>query len=169
MKALSIFFALFISPFTYCQNNFDSDQTIPECQIKTLDGTPFNTSEIGNGQNPFIICFWQSCCNSNLKFMESFNDIYEELVEDTGVKVFAISVDDSRSADKIKPLVNGKGWEFDFLLDPNSDFKRIMNVNLTPHCMIYDGKKNLVWQKMGFVEGDVYEIQDVLEQSNLEK
>jgi hypothetical protein len=29
--------------------------------------------------------------------------------------------------------VNGKGWEYEVLLDANSEFKRAMNVNAIPH------------------------------------
>jgi hypothetical protein len=79
------------------------------------------------------------------------------------LKIFAVSVDDTRSSSKVKPLVNGKGWEFDVYLDPNEDFKRAMNVNLTPHYFIFDGGQNLIWQKVGFLQGDEVEIQEVLE------
>ena len=135
---------------------------IPEGTLKTLNGADFSSEEMSNGGNPFLIFFWKSCCKSNLTFMDAMHDIYSDLVDDYNIKVYAISIDDSRSSANIKPYVNGKGWEFDVLLDVNGDLKRAMNVNLTPHYMLFDGNRRMVWKKVGFVEGDEYEVEEVL-------
>lgn len=144
------------------QGESTSPSGIPDGIVSSLDGEKISSKDMSNNGNPFIICFWKSCCSSTLKFMDALHDIYPDLVDDFDVKVYAISVDDSRSSSKVKPLIYGKGWEFDVLLDVNEDFKRAMNVNLTPHYFIYDGNRNLVWQKIGFAEGDEYLIEDVL-------
>ena len=39
------------------------------------------------------------------------------------------------------------------MLDPNSDFKRAMGVNLIPHVFIVDGKGNVVESRSGYTEG----------------
>jgi len=60
------------------------------------------------------------------------------------------------------PLVNGKGWEFDVLLDENGDFKRAMNVNVPPHTFILNGKGEIVWQHVGYLEGDEAEYIEIV-------
>jgi hypothetical protein len=52
---------------------------------------------------------------------------------------------------------------FEFSLGLIEEFKLTMNVNLTPHYFIFDGEQNLIWQKVGFLQGDEVEIQEVLE------
>ncbi|MBN1339416.1 MAG: hypothetical protein JXA03_08835 [Bacteroidales bacterium] len=53
-------------------------------------------------------------------------------------------------------------------LDPNEDFKRALNVNLTPHYFIFDGHKNVIYQKAGFLQGDEVEIQEVLDRITMD-
>jgi hypothetical protein len=59
--------------------------------------------------------------------------------------------------------VNGKGWEFDVLLDENGDLKRAMNVNVPPHTFIVDGEGLIVWQHVGYLEGDEAEYIEIVE------
>lgn len=141
---------LFIIPCIHLQ----AQRPIPDIQIKTLNGENISSSSIQNEGKPFILCFWKSCCNSSLKFMNALNEVYPDLVEEFDIKVFAIAIDDSRTSARIKPLVYGNDWEFDFLLDPNLDLARAMSIGLTPHCIVYDGANNILWQKSVCMEGD---------------
>ena len=140
----------------------NSQNIIPDVKIKTIDGTPVSSTSFENSGNPYIICFWKSCCNSSVNFIDALNEVYPDLVEDYNIKVFAIAIDDKRSSDKVKPLVYGNLWEFDFFLDINEDLARAMNINLTPHCFVYDGDNNLLWQKVVCMVGDEYVIEEAL-------
>lgn len=137
-----------------------SQNTIPEVKIRTIDGEPVLSSSFVNGGNPYLICFWKSCCNSSLKFMEALNEVYPDLVDEYNIKVFAVAIDDSRTSNQVKPLVNGNIWEFDFFLDENQELARAMNINLTPHCIIYDGNNIPIWQKSVCMEGDEAVIEE---------
>jgi hypothetical protein len=53
----------------------------------------------------------------------------------------------------VKPLVDGEGWEYEVLLDPNSDFRRALGVQMIPHVLIVDGKGNIVESRSGYTEG----------------
>ena len=76
------------------------------------------------------------------------------------MKIFAVSIDDSRSTAKVKPFVEGKGWEFEVLMDVNKDLARAMNVNNPPYTFLFDGKGKMVYQHSGYIDGsenDLYE------------
>jgi cytochrome c biogenesis protein CcmG, thiol:disulfide interchange protein DsbE len=62
--------------------------------------------------------------------------------------------------------VNGKNWEYDVLLDANSDFKRAMNVNAVPHTFIVNGKGEVVWQHTSFSEGSELELIKIIKKIN---
>jgi len=136
--------------------------TIPSVTIRNLDGVQVNTADFSNDGKPFIISFWATYCKPCVREFNSLTDVYEEWQEETGVKLFAISIDDSRTSNNVLPFINGKGWEFDFYLDVNSDFKRAMNVNLVPHTFICNGKGEIIWQHTSFAEGGEMEMLEIL-------
>ena len=72
---------------------------------------------------------------------------------ETGVRVIAVSIDEGQNAEKVRPFVDGKGWDFDILLDPNSNFRRAMGVNLIPHVFVLDGQGKVVLSRSGYTEG----------------
>ena len=84
--------------------------------------------------------------------------MYEEWQEETGVKVFAVSIDQAQNINKVKPLVDNHGWTFDVLLDPNSDFKRALGGINIPFVVVCDGKGNIVAKHNGYTEGAEEEL-----------
>ncbi|MBN1199101.1 MAG: TlpA family protein disulfide reductase [Bacteroidales bacterium] len=136
----------------------ESYNKIPSVDIKDLQGNPYNTSSISNNGKPIILSFWATWCKPCIKEMTTIADEYDDWVEETGVKLYAVSIDDARSSKMVEPLVNGKGWEYEVLLDPNGDFKRAMNVGLIPQTFLIDGKGNIVWQHTSFSEGSELDL-----------
>ena len=73
-------------------------------------------------------------------------------------KVIAISIDQGQNINKVKPLVDGFGWEYDVLLDPNSDLKRALGINMIPYVLILDGDGKIVYTHNGYTEGGEQEL-----------
>ncbi len=140
-----LFLASFIS---------DEGRKIPSVDLKSLDGKTVSSSKFSNDGKPMVISFWATWCSPCKKELNTIADVYSDWQKETGVKLIAISIDDSKSSANVKPYVDSKGWEYENYLDVNSDFKRAMNVNMPPHTFIVDGKGNIVWQHVGFKEGD---------------
>ena len=80
--------------------------------------------------------------------------MYPDWKEEANIKIVAISIDDSRSSSKVPGFVRGKGWEFDFYLDKNSDLKRAMNITDVPHSFLVNKEGKIVWQHAGYSLGD---------------
>src|SRR3990172_2226262 len=140
--------------FLLASLNSDNERKIPSVDLKTLDGKTINTSKFSNDGKPMIISFWATWCAPCKKELNTVAEVYDDWRKETGVKLIAISIDDSKSSGKVAPYVNGKGWEYEMYLDLNSDFKRAMGVNTPPHTFIVDGTGDIVWQHVGFKEGD---------------
>ena len=160
-KVIILLIAVFVGGFVPAQEKA-TYQKLPSVNIKTLDGVTFNTQNITNNGKPILLSFWALWCTPCKKELDNYNDLYEEWQEETGVKIYAISIDDARSTAKVLPFVNGKDWEMEVLLDPNGDFKRAMNVNMIPHTFLIDGNGKIVYQHTSYYEGLEYEIYDLV-------
>jgi len=160
MKNLILLSVIVFSSVTIFAQN--SKRSIPSVSVKTLQGGNFNTSNFSNDGKPMVINFWATWCSPCKRELNNINEVYDEWIEETGVKLIAISIDDARNMGKVSPYVNGKGWEYEVYIDPNGDFKRAMNVNNVPHTFIVNGKGEIVWQHNSYSEGDEEEILEVL-------
>lgn len=128
--------------------------TVPSADVETLRGRPFDTQELSNGGKPMIINFWATWCKPCKRELNAIDAVYDKWRKKTGVKLFAISVDDARSKNRVRPFVNGSGWDYKVYLDPNQNFMRAMNVNNPPHTFLVDGNGKIVWEHKGYAPGD---------------
>lgn len=134
---------------------------IPAVNIKTLEGQTFNTSAITNDGKPVIISFWATWCSPCKKELNTIAEYYDDWVEETGVKLVAISIDDSRNVNRVAPYVNSQAWDYEVYVDQNQDFKRAMNVNNVPHTFLLDGNGKIVYSHNSYAPGDedkLYEL-----------
>ena len=140
--------------------------TLPQnITVKALDGTSVQTSAIQNDGKPIILSFWATWCKPCNRELNTIKEVYEEWQGATGVKLVAISIDDARSAGRVKPHVDGQGWEYEVYIDQNQDFKRAMNVVNVPHTFVINGKGEIVWQHTSFVEGSEEELLEVVKKA----
>ena len=133
---------------------------VPNVQLKDIDGNTVQTGAISNNGKPIIISFWATYCKPCLRELKAIHEVYPDWQDETGVKMIIVSIDQAQDANKVKPLVDGFGWEYEVLLDPNGDFKRAMNVQNVPHVFVLDGKGKIVYNHAGYVDGgeeDIYE------------
>ncbi|MDP2422893.1 MAG: TlpA disulfide reductase family protein [Bacteroidales bacterium] len=161
-KPVILLLLAFISATAFTQEGEKATGGIPAVVVKTLDGRDFNTSKIENQGNPIILSFFALWCTPCMRELSAIAEVYDDWVKETGVKVIAISVDDARSTSRVLPTVRGKNWTFDVLLDPNSDFKRAMNVNIIPHNFLLNADRVIVWQHTSFSEGSQHQLLELV-------
>jgi len=142
--------------FSFAQEK--AKPTLPSVDLKTLDGKTFNTKEIQNAGKPILVSLWATWCKPCIAELMAINDVYEEWQEETGVVLYAISIDDTKTAAKVAPFVNGKGWEYVVLQDINWDFKRAMNVVDVPFLCLLNGNGEIVWSHTSYAPGSEKEV-----------
>ncbi len=135
-----------------------SAQSLPSVTLKDINGKTVRTDTLSNGGKPFIIDFFATWCKPCNRELTAISEVYDEWREETGVKLYAVSIDQAQNINKVKPLVDGNGWEYDVLLDPNSDFKRALGIQMIPYVIICDGKGNMVYKHNGYSEGAEQEL-----------
>ena len=144
--------------FLFSTTLFGQARTIPSVEVFDMKGGKFNTSQLDNDGKPMIINFWATWCSPCKRELNNIADLYTDWVEETGVKLVAISIDDARNMQKVRPYVDGQAWDYEVYIDVNADFKRQMGVNNVPHTFLVDGDKNIVCQHNSYSEGDEVEL-----------
>ena len=135
-----------------------SAQSLPDVKIENQEGKVISTKSLADG-TPMIISFWSTTCKPCIMELNAINDSFYEWLEEVDMKVVAISVDDSRTLSRARAMTQGQGWDdFVCLYDKNQDFKRAMNVSLTPHTFIVDGNGTIVYSHSGYTPGSEQEL-----------
>lgn len=160
-KIITVFFALVIFINTSKAQNTEA-RIIPSADLKTVEGKTVNSSKFSNDGKPIIISFWATWCKPCKKELDAISENFEEWQKETGVKLIAISIDDSRSSGKVGTDAKSHGWDYEIYIDQNQDFKRAMNVNNVPHTFIINGKGEIVWQHNSYAEGDEEHLYEAL-------
>lgn len=136
---------------------------LPNVKLQDVNGNTVQTGAISNDGKPIVISFFATWCKPCLRELKAIHEVYPDWQDETGVKMYIVSIDQAQDANKVKPLVDGFGWEYEVLLDPNGDFKRAMNVQNVPHVFVLDGKGKIVYNHAGYVDGGEQDIYDALQ------
>lgn len=135
-----------------------SAQSLPDVKIENQEGKVVSTKSLADG-TPMIISFWSTTCKPCIQELNAINDNLADWLEEVDMKVVAVSVDDARTVSRARAMTKGQGWDdYVCLYDKNQDFKRAMNVSLTPHTFIVDGKGNIVYSHSGYTPGSEQEL-----------
>lgn len=129
-------------------------QPLPQIEVQTLGGTKVPIASLHQTGKPTILSFWATWCKPCINELNSIAERYDELQEELGVTLIAVSIDDSRTSPKVGPFVAGQGWDYTVVLDPNSDLRRAMGVNNVPHTFLLNGAGEIVWQVNKYVPGE---------------
>lgn len=126
---------------------------LPSIQLKDINGKTVDTSKLNNEGKPFVISFFASWCKPCNRELKAINEVYADWQDETGVKLYAISIDQGQNINKVKPMVDSEGWEYEVLLDPNSDFRRALGIQMIPHVLIVNGDGTIAESRSGYTEG----------------
>ncbi len=157
MKKLTLLFFALFTVFGMNVNAQDhsseSRKKLPAVQLVDMEGNAINTADLGF-TGPIVISFWATWCSPCKRELNTIHELYTDWQEETGVNLVAVSVDDQKTMNSVPVYVNGKGWEYLVLMDPNGDFKRAMGVNNVPHTFLINQEGQIVYSHNNYAPGD---------------
>ena len=145
------FFGLFYT------NAQESD--LPNISLQDMNGELLDIQTLANQEEPIVFSFWATWCMPCIQELNAIADVYDDWKDETDVKLYAISVDDSKTVSRVNPMVNGKGWEYDVLFDTNNDLKRSLNIPMVPHIVLLH-KGKIVYRHSGYQPGSEMKLYD---------
>ncbi|MBO6517965.1 MAG: TlpA family protein disulfide reductase [Bacteroidia bacterium] len=163
MKNIVIAIALtlcYVGATADTEDSTASKQTLPSITLKNSEGDNVDIASYATNGKITIISFWATWCKPCIKELRNINEVLDDWVDDYGVELVAISVDDSRNTARVKPFADGQGWDFDILLDPNGEVQRALNVTNPPVTFLIDQNGKIVYTHTGYLEGDELDLED---------
>lgn len=157
MKRTFLLISLFTFSLSYAQD-------IPNIILKNLENESVSIQKLANSNNIKIFSFWATWCVPCINELDAIADVYEEWQDETNVELIAISTDDARTKNRVIPLVNGKDWEYQILIDDNQDLKRALNINVLPYIMVVKNGE-IVHARTGYTPGSEDELYEVVKEN----
>lgn len=151
MKILTTLTVVLFSTLGFAQ------ASLPNVQLKDLQGKTVNLSEYNSKQNPVIVSFWATWCAPCIKELKTFSKHYKQWQDEFGAELIAVSTDDAKTKNRVKSQVKGAGWQYTILMDDNHELKRALNVANIPYTLILH-KGKVVYVHSGYTPGIESEI-----------
>jgi thiol-disulfide isomerase/thioredoxin len=138
--------------------NLFAQKELPNLSLNNLDGKSVSLkTEFAEKDKIYIFSFWATWCTPCIQELDEMNDVQEEWKKSVNFEIVAIATDDSRTQKRVKPLINGKGWDFRVLLDTNQDFKRYLSIVNIPYTIVVKNQQ-IVHIQNGYVPGNENEL-----------
>lgn len=119
----------------------------PQLHVKDMNGNSHGFSDYAPEKGITLFIFWKTCCPNNITMLEELNEIWQEYDNpEKPVKIVLVSIDDQRTASRVKPIVSTNGWEWDVIMDRNGDLARKYNIIIPPQWIAVDKNGDMVFQ-----------------------
>ena len=82
--------------FLFCSVSIINYGQLPNINLKDVNGNTQNLSKFSNNGKPVIISFWATWCKPCKAELNTIAEEYDDWVDETGVQLIAISIDDAR-------------------------------------------------------------------------
>lgn len=156
MKKTVLLLLLFAGVFSFAQQN-----KMPNVTLKNLDGKSVNVSKYNSTKHPVIISFWATWCGPCINELSAIHNVYQDWQDELGIELVAVSIDDARTKKRVKPMVNGKGWDYEIILDDNHDLKRALNIINVPYTIVlYKGE--VIYEHSNYTPGSEKEMYNAI-------
>jgi cytochrome c biogenesis protein CcmG, thiol:disulfide interchange protein DsbE len=136
--------------------------SLQQAKIKSLQGKIAAFSVFAKKDSLFLICFWSISSDESIAELNSINASLEHWQSMTSFRFMAVSVDEGKAANRLRPVYNQNGWTFEAYSDIYGDLRKALHSNNLPQSLIIY-KNEIIYEQSGRTEGtENYLIQKLL-------
>ncbi len=135
-----------------------AQKELPNLTLNNIEGKAVVLkNEFSEQDKIYIFSFWATWCTPCIQELDELNELQDEWKKSINFEIIAVSTDDSRTQKRVKPLINGKGWDFNIIMDTNQDFKRLLSIVNIPYTIVVKNQQ-IVHIQNGYVPGSENEL-----------
>jgi hypothetical protein len=139
-----------------------AQESLQDAKIKSLQGKIAPFSAFAKKDSLFLICFWSMSSDESITELNSINTNLEHWQSLLPFRFMAVSVDEGKLANRLRPVYNQNSWTFEAYSDLYGDLRKALHSNNLPQSMIVY-KNEIVYQQSGWTNGtENYLIQKLL-------
>ena len=139
-----------------------AQESLQDAKIKSLQGKIAAFSVFAKKDSLFLICFWSLSSDESITELNSINANLEHWQTLLPFRFMAVSVDEGKVANRLRPVYNQNSWTFEAYSDLYGDLRKALHSNNLPQSMIVY-KNEIIYEQSGWTEGtENYLIQKLL-------
>jgi hypothetical protein len=139
-----------------------AQDSLQQARLKSLQGKIAPFSVFAKKDSLFLICFWSVESEESITELNSINANVENWQKMANFRFMAVSIDEGRAANRLRPVYNMNGWTFEAYTDIYGDLRRSLHSNNLPQSMILYRNK-IIYEQSGWKEGtENYLVQRLL-------
>lgn len=137
---------------------------MPDASLVNLEGKMMSAkNDFAEKDKIYLFSFWATWCAPCINELDELNEVVDDWKKQINLEVIAVATDDARTQKRVKPLVNGKGWNYQVLLDTNQELKRALTIVNIPYTIVVKNGQILHIQN-GYVPGSEADLLAKLKQ-----
>jgi len=145
-----------------CSISTSAQETLQDAKIKSLQGKIAPFSVFAKKDSLFLICFWSVSSEESITELNSINANLEHWLSLVPFRFMAVSIDEGKQANRLRPVYNQNSWTFEAYSDLYGDLRKVLHSNNLPQSMIIY-KNEIVYEQSGWTSGtENYLIQKLL-------
>ncbi len=151
--------------FLFCFGALKSmaQDSLSVARLKSLKGVIAPFSSIEKKDSLLLIFFWSVNSDESISALNTINTDLEKWHAAVPFRLMAVSVDEGKAANKLRPTYNMNSWTFDLYLDVYGDLRRALHSNNMPQAMILY-RNHMLYEQSGYSPGsENYLLQKLME------
>jgi len=129
-----------------------AQDSLQYAKIKSLQGKIAPFSDFAKKDSLFLICFWSISSEESITELNSINANLEHWQSLKPFRFMAVSVDEGKAANRLRPVYNQNGWTFEAYTDLYGDLRKALHSNNLPQSMIVY-KNEVIYEQSGWTSG----------------
>src|SRR5579862_1808730 len=146
MKVSLIFSLILLSLYSNAQDS------LLVARLKSLQGKISSFSTFAKKDSLFLICFWATTSDESITELNSINANLEKWQSIRPFRFMAVSIDEGKTANKIRSTYNMNEWTFEVYSDLYGDLRRALHSNNLPQSMIVY-RNDIICEQSGWTPG----------------